>query len=106
MYDNSKSKAPVHSSYKDKGKAKPFQAKGSNNASNNAKFPKRETQTHMLSQDSSEEEPLNNMIEVFQLSNADFQSSIDEVLAARQDKAPRTQGPITRGQVAKTTAAP
>ena len=62
---------------------------------------------HVVSQDSSEseEEPLNNMIEVFQLSDSEFQSSIEEVLAARSDKAPRTTGPVTHsGAVAKQAA--
>ena len=45
------------------------------------------------------------MIEVFQLSDTDFQASIDEVLAARSDKAPCTTGPVTHsGAVAKATA--
>ena len=45
------------------------------------------------------------MIEVFQLSDTEFQTSINEVLAARSDKAPHTTGTVTRsGVVAKTTA--
>ena len=38
------------------------------------------------------------MVEIFQLSDSEFQASLDEVLAARRDKA-RPSGPVTRSGV-------
>ena len=46
------------------------------------------------------------MVEIFQLSDSEFQASLDEVLAARMDKA-RPSGPVTRSRgIVKRTQPP